>query len=208
MSLPPTLTPALLDELEQRWRTLGLPLLDRLRPGLTDAEIDTLVAPLGLDLPEEARTWWRWHDGIDLEGATGNGWTFGPDRRPFGPLAAAVGECERLRTMAGELADPSAGRDETYWWSPTWFPLTTGGKPLVCDCAVAGRVTPIRIYDTHVETFHKPRADSFGQVVTWWIEAYDNGEWQFVADQWIRNVDLVAERAVLPPGEHRRYDFV
>jgi hypothetical protein len=31
--------------------------------GLSDAEIDELLLPVGINLPEEARVWWRWHNG-------------------------------------------------------------------------------------------------------------------------------------------------
>ena len=37
--------------------------MQALAPGLTDQQIDTLTAPYGIDLPEEARVWWRWHNG-------------------------------------------------------------------------------------------------------------------------------------------------
>jgi hypothetical protein len=61
------LTEHLLEELAERWRALRAPIADSLRPGLSDAEMDALVSPLGLRLPHEARVWWGWHDGTDSD---------------------------------------------------------------------------------------------------------------------------------------------
>ena len=47
---------------EDRLRSGGALIVDALAPGLTDAQIDELLHPAGVDLPEEARVWWRWHD--------------------------------------------------------------------------------------------------------------------------------------------------
>jgi cell wall assembly regulator SMI1 len=52
-----------LDRLERVWRRLDSPLVDLLRPGLSDEQIDELMAPTGLTLPDELRLWWGWHDG-------------------------------------------------------------------------------------------------------------------------------------------------
>jgi hypothetical protein len=53
----------LLDRFEAALRAVSAPVLRHLAPGLTDAQIDAQLAPLGIDLPEEARVWWRWRDG-------------------------------------------------------------------------------------------------------------------------------------------------
>lgn len=53
----------LLEELEQRWRANGARIVDHLRPGLSDAEIDRIAADLPFSLPEEVRRWYRWHNG-------------------------------------------------------------------------------------------------------------------------------------------------
>src|SRR4051812_27326402 len=54
---------ALLTKLERQWQRKGSRIVEALNPGLTDAEIDDLAAPLGHPIPEEARRWWRWHNG-------------------------------------------------------------------------------------------------------------------------------------------------
>jgi len=65
--VPTLLTTDLLDRFEARLRGAGAPIVDAWAPGLTDAQIDELVRPLGIDLPKEARVWWRWHNGVDRE---------------------------------------------------------------------------------------------------------------------------------------------
>src|SRR4051812_43288504 len=61
-----TLSIELLEAVRDRWQQDGAPTADALRPGLTDAEMDDLTAPLDLRLPPEARTLWGWHDGAEL----------------------------------------------------------------------------------------------------------------------------------------------
>src|ERR1700712_5378996 len=74
---PIPLTPALLDELESRWRNANAAILGDLAPGLSDEQIDDLTLSVGLRLPEEARMWWRWHRGVDA----GQAGFFGSTRR-------------------------------------------------------------------------------------------------------------------------------
>lgn len=197
---PIALTPPLLEELEQRWRDRGLPILDQLRPGLTDDEIDDLMAPLGLELPEEARVWWRWHDGADLTGTSGE-WAFSPAGSVvFTPLARQVEHYREMPSRSSALAG-RAGRDEDFWWRPSWFALTQGRPEVVCDCAAPGPASPIYAYDVSMwEGLHTPRADSFGQVVTWWIRAYDDGIWRYDHGKWTLDFER-REALTAQPGQ-------
>lgn len=52
-----------LTRLESQWRRLGAPVADRLRPGLAEAEIESLAAVRGLVLPPEL-----WSGGIGMTG--------------------------------------------------------------------------------------------------------------------------------------------
>lgn len=67
------------------------------------------------------------------------------------------------------------------------------------DCSVpAGRDTPIRLIDPQVpeEERRTPGAGSFGEMVSWWIEAYDTGAWRYHADSdtWDYRPELLGER--------------
>ena len=62
--MPVVLDSALLDRFERALRGAGAVVVDHLAPGVDDAQIDALMRPLGIDLPDEARVWWRWHNGV------------------------------------------------------------------------------------------------------------------------------------------------
>jgi len=57
------LDPRFLEEFDARLRALGAPICKAWAPGCSDAHIDAILRPLGIELPEEARVWWRWHNG-------------------------------------------------------------------------------------------------------------------------------------------------
>jgi hypothetical protein len=70
----------LLAEFEAVLGELRVPITRVWRPGLDDASIDALLEPLGIQLPEEARRWWRWRNGV-VPGTRGPDWDLTP-RRP------------------------------------------------------------------------------------------------------------------------------
>jgi cell wall assembly regulator SMI1 len=185
------LTRELLDGLEARWKARGVPLLERLAPGLTDEEIDATMAPLGLRLPAEAREWWRWHDGVP---ATAINYTYerhlGP-RLQYLPLAEAV---ERYRRRRAEVAEDPSVDDPTYWWHPLWFPVvrSDSGEDLAVDCGVGeGEPSPVRLVDWWREDFMNPLACSLGAAIAEWVDAFDTDRWRWVAEgegRWERQV--------------------
>lgn len=187
------LTRQRLTRLEHAWQRQGAPLIDHLRPGLAPDQIDELTAPLGLELPAEARTWWGWHDGVSVE-LTAR-FHLGPSL-PFFSLEQAASLCRRFREQAlrvwGERADE--------WWRPSWFPITDRVGAIRCECAVAhGAETPIYWADSHdydAEGLTTPKVDSFGTMVDWWLEALDAGAWSYdrEAGRWQRDSQAV------PPG--------
>jgi cell wall assembly regulator SMI1 len=188
----PLLSPEMLTDLERQWQRQGVPLLEHLRPGLPRSEIDALIAPLGLRLPVEARTWWGWHDGARTNGPS--------VRRTIGagfeylPLAEAVEQYRLCREASEQVASteghPRPMSEPEYWWRPQWFPITlTGyGGVVACDCSVGNdSPTPIRmVWWAGRESFAEPVAQSFGQVVSWWIDALRTGVWRYDAgrDKW------------------------
>jgi len=157
----------------------GAPVADRLRPGLSDVEIDEVLGPLGIDLPEEARVWWKWHDGADPDG---DRW-ISPRAFAYVSLGEATLIREEVRQQAQRAGTPDAPppMDEPdYWWAPSWFPLGSSGGTVACDYSVARHEpSPIRVVDWWDEEFHRPKAASLGQMVSWWIDAFDRGAWYF-----------------------------
>jgi cell wall assembly regulator SMI1 len=182
----PLLSPGMLDDLEQQWQIQGAPVLEHLRPGLAGPETDAIVAPLGLRLPVEARTWWSWHDGANTKGGPAVLRTIGAGFE-YLPLAEAAEQyrlCREASVQAAETARQAGPASEPeYWWAPHWFPVTlTGyGGVVACDCSVdSGGPTPIRmVWWAGRESFAEPVAQSFGQMVSWWIDALKTGVWRY-----------------------------
>ena len=170
----------LLNELELRWRERDAPILNRLNPGLADAEIDALTQPIAVELPAEARLWWGWHDGVDMtQGSFAYEREVGPWWRILS-LAEAVAEYQRCRTISEDV-ERAARRPEPAWWHPSWFPIAhdPGVAILACDCAVGpGDPTPIRrLTQPEGLPAPEPRVPSLGTLIACWIEAFDRGVW-------------------------------
>ena len=53
----------LLTEFDDALRSVNAAITHTWQPGVGDQEIDAAFGPLGLGVPEEARRWWRWHNG-------------------------------------------------------------------------------------------------------------------------------------------------
>jgi cell wall assembly regulator SMI1 len=180
LAATPLLSLTQLERLEALWAEQGAPLVEHLRPGLGANEVENQLAPLGLRLPSEAALWWGWHDGV-------------PSREPgvmggsylrFLTLADAVEEYRSSRRVAEQAAGIAESADR--FWHPSWFPITNTGSGgvIACDCEVAsGAATPVRfVHWGHKEDSEVPVADSFGQMVAWWIEAIECGAWRYDND--------------------------
>lgn len=175
----PMLSIELLLELEARWRSQGAPIADHLRPGLNDREIDEATRPLGLRLPTEARIWWGWHDGASLRPNTTSDTSrlLGPGRE-YLPLLDAVALYEQELEIFRSVGD-----DAELLRPTTRFPITYSSGPISCDCAIAeGDPTPIyhvHSHDYDIDGVTHPKARSFGEMVTWWIEALNDEIWKW-----------------------------
>jgi hypothetical protein len=204
-SSSPILDVSLLRAFEERLRLWDLPVGRWANPGLTDDEMDEVVAPLGLRLPIEARIWWGWYDGETKEG---RGKLFTPWDGML-PLREAVDVYLSFRSMANKLSEPDhlpPPRDNPdFFWHPGWFPLLGPQLPFVIDCSVGeNEPTPIRMIDWQdVDGFFEPRAGSFGQMVAWWIEAIDSGAWDRDTER-----QRWRSRHMLLPPELRRTQLV
>jgi len=61
--MPQRLSLELLDRLDTTLRDVGAAIVEHWAPGLTRAQMDALTEPHGFRLPDEAATWWAWHNG-------------------------------------------------------------------------------------------------------------------------------------------------
>jgi len=198
-SAPQTLRLDQLETLHALWAEQGAPIADRLRPGLPDEAIDGLTEPLAVRLPVEARTWWGWHDGTKADEDNGYTGELGPE---FGflTLAQAVREYRTMRAMFEDLWHGDTAEtydDPDYWWRPSWFPITNRRGLVRCDTAVPLEA-PCPIYwayshDHDAEGLSHPRTASFGEMVSWWIEALQDGAWEYNRheNRWIHRAERV-----------------
>jgi hypothetical protein len=81
-------------------------------------------------------------------------------------------------------------------WHPNWFPVvrTTYGAVIACDCGDAdAERTPIRAVRWAAEVLGEIKARSFGEMVTWWLEAIDDGAWWYEPSEqrWERDAGLL-----------------
>lgn len=183
------LTEQLLDRLSATWRTHGAPIEDALAPGRTVESFTSDDGNLHVDLPEELRTWWAWHDGAS-PGALGPHLTAYSSTKSREWWQTMMAEAASMAANANmpdgtELADPG------HWWQETWVPLAgnAAGGEQVADCGLGpSGVTPIRLVDWHHEDRLPPATNSLGQLVEWWIEAIELGIWTFDKDRgmWVR----------------------
>ena len=171
------LSSAQLERLEALWAEQGAPLVDHLRPGLRDDQIESQLRPLGLLLPSEAALWWKWHDGVP----SGQPDVMGGSYFRFLTLADAIGEYHASRQVAERAARSPDEADRL--WHPSWFPITNTGSGgvIACDCSVpTGAATPIRaVHWGHKEDSDVPVAQSLGQMVGMWIDALERGAWRY-----------------------------
>jgi cell wall assembly regulator SMI1 len=193
---------ASLRRLEAAWRRQGAPILEHAAPGLTDAEIDDLMGPLDVELPEELRTWWRWHDGLlgdpamyDFGASYGLG-SVGPGGWQLMSLRDAIVRYQREPREAQWPADPIAGQ---FFWRDSWFPFARVGSNqdfLFVDTD-AGEEPPVRVcFNTDWYEWDVDLAPTLAAAIGIWVRTLEEGyfTWDPVARDWIKRIaDLPAE---------------
>lgn len=143
---------ALVERTVERLRSAGADLADRLRPGLSDAQIDELAGPAGIDLPEEARVWWRWHDGVQDDGP---------------PFASIRGVTPYSLEAAIELWE--ADRDATRYVFGVDGLLPFCDARLSFEC-LGPRDAPVPVYFQYDIETPKPMFASIGDFVVKFLE--------------------------------------
>ena len=155
MSGPRLLDGALLDDFESLLQARGIR-TDALAPGLADHEIDEIVGPLELELPEELRAWWRWHNGGPVE--------LLPARAMYSLQHAVAQYAQGIRPDAGYHGDPERALR----------PVSEKAVILI-RCAGSGRI-PAPVYSLHDWTSDARLAlPSFGELVHTWMGYVEQG---------------------------------
>lgn len=188
------LTVDLCEQLLAGWRRQGAPIAGNLAPGLSEAEMDELTAPLGVVLPDEARVWWGWRNGPrEPPGPTGIEGYLGP---MFGfysleDAVEAYGAREMVRDSI-EMGRRMGGRLELeVEWPAHWLPVIDTGSSLqiLLNCADRA-LAPVQAMDLQDRTDHQPVAATFGEMVTVWVQALDSGAWCYDDERRFWGVDM------------------
>jgi cell wall assembly regulator SMI1 len=184
---------SMLDRLAEFWRDQGAPIAGRLRPGLTDAQLDLVQSRFDVELPVEARTWWGWHDGAEP----------GPDpvqsyMTPHLIFLSAESSLAFASRFRAEFPDPPAHEDLLPWrrW---WVPIAKAGSGAIVslDCEDArAEQTPVVVRDWHSdEEVPEPTVPSVSALVGLWLAAFERDMWRFDdrAGRWAYDWDRVPQ---------------
>jgi hypothetical protein len=179
--------------IEDAWCRQGAPITAHLAPGLTNREIDTILRPIGITLPEAAREVFRWHDGAGLgEPHPWFGRALGFGNWRFQPLQQCVDYYADEWLPAIEEAIELQGPGPDVW--RPWFPL------FLCDEYAQAVVifcteTPLSSHEVcagnvHAETpLTALRHLSLAAVLEtwrWWLDA-EHVRWDAPTGEWCQS---------------------
>jgi hypothetical protein len=154
---------ALLEQLEDRLRGFGAPVVDAFRPGVPPERLEDL------DLDDDVATWWSWHDGAEAgrpaDDYSGPGIYFRPENTLVGPWhVISLDDALRIRR----------------WWSyaapqlvpESWLPvLQFEGTPVLC----ADKGGALHVTDEGFPEPPPPQFDSLADFVETVIRLFDEG---------------------------------
>jgi cell wall assembly regulator SMI1 len=167
---------ALLDRLDSHWQRLQPSWLGALSPGLQPDEAARKLEPLGLTLPPELQTWWRWHDGASAPAY------LTPSCELFG-LDVALKQAQMLHEVAVDFVERTGKGEPGDLWPPTYLPVFGwAGWTIATDCAVQEPSSPLFVVEPTQEVdMHALLAPSVGDLIHRWIEMYAAG--YYVGDE-------------------------
>lgn len=168
-AVPAFLSQDLLDRFEARVRAVGAQIVDAWAPGLADERIDALLEPMGIELPEEARVWWRWHNGF----------------------IASSAQRSREITPARWLMDLETAADEYAYFrdpmrdagNPEGLLSPVSEKPTIYFRCAGPKDAPVLVYSQNDYT-ERPRLalSAIGDLILTWISYIDRGVFAANAD--------------------------
>jgi hypothetical protein len=162
--MPKMIDEELLSRLERRWHELGSTMLSRMEPGLDDAQIDQIAAPLDFRIPEEVRRLYRWHAGSSLSDIVYS--------RVLLPLQVSV----------DDTLDFLATDDD---WKPGWLKFMNEKPYIALDCS-GNYEGPVAVwhYDYMSEPPTRPVFESIGDMFAFWLRLLDEGVMYWDAPAW------------------------
>jgi hypothetical protein len=185
--MPVLLDHQLLDVLERRWREQSPAVIRFLQPGLQDSEINRLSEPLGFPLPEEVRTWYRWHNGSSNR---------------------AIVLQRGFRTLTEDIARTLEFEEDDEAWPKGWMKVMDEKPFVIFDCrGRAAAPVPVWHFEYSFDHDHptRPVFDSIGDMVSFWIELIDDGQitWDAAGEEHIRQPipDAILQRMTGVPTD-------
>lgn len=151
-----------LDELARAVRDAGVVGTEAWAPGLSDEEIDALLEPHDVDLPEEARRWWRWHNGY-VEGTGPTGWVGVTPNRPLLTLEQVL-----------DLYAATKDGDRQVWGADRWLMVFVDAPSIYFDCS-GPRDAPVPVRSQQDIDTPEPVLPSIGEMIALWTELIDTG---------------------------------
>jgi len=147
----------LLDEFEAVLKARRIGIFEAWAPGLTDDDIDEIIAGSDLLLPEEVRVWWRRHNGRRQEIRRPGTWALVPGREPLS-----------LQDVVRSYKD--IGADDQR------LPIVHNRPQILVECRHAGDV-PAPVYWDRYDDFVRPElaAPSLGDLLLVWISYIERG---------------------------------
>ena len=180
-----------LDRLEGHWKRMEIPLLDVMRPGFGREELDRIFEPTGLRVSDELARWWGRFGGPDPETRKGLQFWLGPDRQMATPEEAL----SWWLFWRGFNTDNFPDEPE-YHMPATRLQVVTGQRALAAECVVeSGEPSPIFSEEAWDEDFAIPCSPSLGDMVDFWLLAFERGYWRY-------DVTTDLERTGLGWGSH------
>lgn len=171
-----------LDRLAAALTTTGYPLIEGLRPGLSEAEVRARLAEIGVDPPSDIITLFGWHDGYESP----------PDSEWHGRICAAytlltLDEACQLHVENQEPLELAAAYtgEATEWF--TVFATDAGFLVINYgdDPETRGRVAMSDSGD--IEPAPDRRPASLADTIELWTSYFGSGQWRWDGESWIDN---------------------
>lgn len=185
-----------LSDLERRWRALGVPVNEVLRPGLSPAAVthtiratmDTSAQAAGSTLQlSEVERWFGWHDGTLL----GMDWVAAPSGMTLFTLERGLQERQMMLSLAQEQKFTEAYR----LWRRTWLPIGDSGVGvlLVLDLDAnasgsgveeGGSGSVVYVDWSNPQHYRRP-VPTLLAATSIWAAALDTGAYSWNGEEWV-----------------------
>ena len=161
---------------------LGAPIVNAWAPGLSDEEIDALLLPLGIDLPEEARVWWRWHNGTREDASI-------IARHLWWRVPLSLRDAAEDHATGGQLIKEVWGVEKLL--------CPAVDKPMIYFCCAGLREEPVPIYTQNDIETPSEVLPSIGELVLAWLELIDQGVWTIASDgSWTTHPEKIPDSVI------------